>query len=324
MADNTTYTPGSTGITVATDDVAGVHYERVKLTDGTADSATPIVAGGGLEANALRVTVASDSTGVLSVDDNGGSLTVDAVSLPLPTGAATEATLDARTGALNETAPGTDTASSGLNGRLQRIAQRLTSLIALLPAALGGGGGLKTEGVGTAGTPAGGVVTVQGTVGAGGVKVYPLNATQFTDGLYPQLVQVTNIETLGSPVVSLTLANGPAGSGNNVLARTPSVFKPLSAVAINPEATIWAPAAGTKFRLMGGNIASSVAGNVTLRDNTAGTIIAVVPCGVAGVAYPIFGDDPGNGILSAAANNVLTATGPASSTLSGTVFGTQE
>src|SRR3954470_753044 len=41
-------------------------------------------------------------------------------------------------GALTETAPATDTASSGLNGRLQRVAQRLTSLIALLPAALGG------------------------------------------------------------------------------------------------------------------------------------------------------------------------------------------
>lgn len=34
--------------------------------------------GGGTEATALRVTVATDSTGVLSVDDNGSSLTVDA------------------------------------------------------------------------------------------------------------------------------------------------------------------------------------------------------------------------------------------------------
>lgn len=64
------------------------------------------------------------------------------------TGVATESTLatrlseadfDTKTGALTETAPATDTASSGLNGRLQRIAQRLTSLIALLPAALVGG-----------------------------------------------------------------------------------------------------------------------------------------------------------------------------------------
>lgn len=41
------------------------------------------------------------------------------------------------TGALTETAPATDTASSGLNGRLQRIAQRLTSLIALFPSSIG-------------------------------------------------------------------------------------------------------------------------------------------------------------------------------------------
>lgn len=40
-------------------------------------------------------------------------------------------------GGLTETAPATDTASSGLNGRLQRIAQRATSLIALFPTALG-------------------------------------------------------------------------------------------------------------------------------------------------------------------------------------------
>jgi hypothetical protein len=43
----------------------------------------------------------------------------------------------AAVGATGETAPASDTATSGLNGRLQRIAQRLTSLIGLLPAALG-------------------------------------------------------------------------------------------------------------------------------------------------------------------------------------------
>ena len=35
------------------------------------------IVGGGVEAAALRVTLASDSTGVLSIDDNGGALTVD-------------------------------------------------------------------------------------------------------------------------------------------------------------------------------------------------------------------------------------------------------
>src|SRR4051812_48740209 len=40
-------------------------------------------------------------------------------------------------GALTESAPATDTASAGLNGRLQRLAQRVTALIALLPGTLG-------------------------------------------------------------------------------------------------------------------------------------------------------------------------------------------
>lgn len=49
----------------------------------------------------------------------------------------TEADFNSKTGSLTETAPATDTASSGLNGRLQRIAQRITSLIALFPTSIG-------------------------------------------------------------------------------------------------------------------------------------------------------------------------------------------
>ena len=43
----------------------------------TVDNAALSVVGGGLEATALRVTIANDSTGVVSVDDGGGALTVD-------------------------------------------------------------------------------------------------------------------------------------------------------------------------------------------------------------------------------------------------------
>jgi hypothetical protein len=43
----------------------------------TVDNAALAVTGGGVEASALRVTLANDSTGLISVDDNGGSLTVD-------------------------------------------------------------------------------------------------------------------------------------------------------------------------------------------------------------------------------------------------------
>jgi hypothetical protein len=47
------------------------------LTTIDADTSNLSVVGGGTEAAALRVTIANNSTGVLSVDDNGGALTVD-------------------------------------------------------------------------------------------------------------------------------------------------------------------------------------------------------------------------------------------------------
>lgn len=114
MADNAVVAnPGVGGATFASDQIAGIEYPRSKIVwgaDGIAGDtsvanplptqvtslpATPAgtnnigdvdvltvpaplsTAGGGTEAAALRVTVATDSTGVLSVDDNGGSLTVD-------------------------------------------------------------------------------------------------------------------------------------------------------------------------------------------------------------------------------------------------------
>lgn len=80
MADNVVLnTNTTTGVTLATDEAGSplVHYQRVKLTDGTADSTTVIASGNGTNSNALRVTVASDSTGVLAVTDNNGSLTTD-------------------------------------------------------------------------------------------------------------------------------------------------------------------------------------------------------------------------------------------------------
>ena len=87
MADNVTLqsaTPATppAATVLATDDVSGVHFPRSKLDGGGDGASVPILSGGGVEASALRVTVASDSTGVLSVDDNGGALTVDSAQLP--------------------------------------------------------------------------------------------------------------------------------------------------------------------------------------------------------------------------------------------------
>lgn len=109
LAEQQTQTTNLAAIKTATeliDDAIG--------TDGAAASGKMMVVGGTGGGNAHEWTV--DSNGIGSVHDSANGTLI---------------------GAVNETAPGTDTASSGLNGRLQRIAQRLTSLIALFPTSLG-------------------------------------------------------------------------------------------------------------------------------------------------------------------------------------------
>ena len=87
MADNLT-TQSTTPATVpastqiATDDVSGVHFQKVKLVDGTADSTTGIPgdASNGLDVDVTRVqgtVTVGDGGSSLTVDDGGGSLTVD-------------------------------------------------------------------------------------------------------------------------------------------------------------------------------------------------------------------------------------------------------
>lgn len=187
MADNIKVLPATGGADppVATDDIGGIHFQKIKAgwgidgvfqetadTDGvrlpiggaqvgtltetapgtdTASSGlngrlqriaqrlTSLIAllpaslGQKTAANSLAVTVASDQSAVAV----SGTVTANA-GTNLNTSALLTETADAgRIGIVTETAPGTDTASSGLNGRLQRIAQRLTSLIALVPASLG-------------------------------------------------------------------------------------------------------------------------------------------------------------------------------------------
>lgn len=92
--------------------------------------------------SALAVKViGSDSTGVegLPVNSTSNGLMVDVQASVLPTGASTlaaQTTEQTLIGTVTETSPTTDIASSGLNGRLQRIAQRLTSLITLIPSTI--------------------------------------------------------------------------------------------------------------------------------------------------------------------------------------------
>jgi hypothetical protein len=89
-------------------------------------------------------TVAATQSGSWAITGISGTVS-------LPTGAATEASLsnrlseadfDTKVGILTETPPATDIASSGLNGRLQRIAQRLSSLITAVGSPFQAGGSI--------------------------------------------------------------------------------------------------------------------------------------------------------------------------------------
>lgn len=76
MADNIAITAGS-GTSVATDDITdsgGAHYQKIKLADGTANSSTMIYVGNGGAANALRVTLANDSTGIVALTTGTASI----------------------------------------------------------------------------------------------------------------------------------------------------------------------------------------------------------------------------------------------------------
>jgi ABC-type transporter Mla subunit MlaD len=77
--------------------------------------------------NALLTTI-RDNADTVEALIASSNVYLNSIDLKVST-AANQTTELTRIGDLTEAAPGTDTASSGLNGRLQRIAQRVTSLI---------------------------------------------------------------------------------------------------------------------------------------------------------------------------------------------------
>jgi hypothetical protein len=144
-------------------------------------------------------------------------------------------------------------------------------------------------------------------------------------------------DTFASDPIEIVVAGVEAGGTTKALAvgsdgtlqaadpnqRQPAVFMSFSALSIASEADVWVPATGKKFRLLGFVITqNTAAGDIALKDGTAGTTILTVPATPIGQPLPF--SLGGIGILSAAANNHLTATGVATETISGFVYGTEE
>jgi hypothetical protein len=81
----------------------------------------------------LIVVQVPGATGPAGILTGGQNDKANSLSVVL----ASDDDLQAKIGPTNETVPDVDTAPSGLNGRMQRIAQGLTSLLALLPSSIG-------------------------------------------------------------------------------------------------------------------------------------------------------------------------------------------
>lgn len=185
---NVSITPGS-GDTVAAEDISSVKYQQVKLIDATAASTT----GTGIAANPLQVSLANTAANSTAVKVDGSAVTqpVSAASLPLPSGASTAA---------KQPALGTaGTASSDVitvqgiasmtplsaNLMLGGTAVSAANPVAIQPPA---SGHLNVIGDGTAGTPATGVLSVQGITSMTPIQVGDNSGSLTVDGA----VTVTN------------------------------------------------------------------------------------------------------------------------------------
>src|SRR5258708_38051796 len=111
------------------------------------------------------------------------------------------------------------------------------------------------------------------------------------DGISPNLP-----DTITREAFTMLSRDGVTWDG----ARTPFVFKTVNAVVITAVATLWTPAAGKRFRLVGFPLAQGVVtGTGTLADGGAGTFIIPPNTIRPGIPPPALG----NRILSAAAQH---------------------
>lgn len=184
----------STPVTLSTEQQA--QLEDIKLSVQLLDNA---ISGSEMQVDIVApLPAGTNAIGKLSANSGVDIGDVDVTSLPaLPTGTnsigqvtanagtnlntsalaleATQSAGNTLTGAVTETAPASDTASSGLNGRLQRIAQNITTLDAALGSPFQSGGSIGNTAFGVnnaSGASAvniqdgGNSITVDGTVTA--------------------------------------------------------------------------------------------------------------------------------------------------------------
>jgi hypothetical protein len=177
----------------------GLNYLLALVTDTLNSRLNVFIANATLavtQSGAWVLSAGSAIIGKVGIDQTTPGTTNGVVvnSSALPTGAATSAnqgtanllllnidaeasagwiTQSSQLGSLTETAPATDTASSGLNGRLQRVAQRLTSILTALGTPFQAGGSIGNTGFTAVGTIADDSPTPGAPITIGGLAKAP-------------------------------------------------------------------------------------------------------------------------------------------------------
>ena len=230
------------------------------------------VTGGGTETGALRVTVANNSTGVLSVDDNGGSLTVDG-TVTANLSATDNAVLDQIVA--NQLPDGhnvtVDNASIAVTGTFWQATQPVSGTV-------------------TAAAQPGvdiGDVTINNAAGASAVNIQDGGNSITVDGT------ITANAGTGTMAVSMAtntpvgnVAHDAADSGApiKVGAKAIATLSGATLVAAADRTDLYSDLDGAQVVKLNGTNADYVSGNAS---NTDGTSTQVIAAGAAGVKHYI-------------------------------------
>ena len=302
MTDTVVLNAGSGGVTAATDDCAGVHYQVIKLADGTADATTVIAAGSGVKANALRVTLATDQlalTNALLVDGSAVTQPVSLASVPshAVTNAGTFAVQAAQSGTWNVTnVSGTVSLPTGAATAAKQPAlgtagsasadvisvQGVASMTALkvdgsavtqpvsassLPLPTGASTAAKQPALGTAGSASSDVLTIQGIASMTKLLVTP-DSVALPANQSVNLAQVGGTNTVnggvaGSQSVGGTVATNVAITANPLNLGAQAVSSENAAVTTARQVQLVADLVGKLIVLPYANPENFVSGAIT-------------------------------------------------------------
>jgi hypothetical protein len=176
-----------------------------------AEASPPVLSG----VDVKKVNGNAVSGSALPVDGSAHTQPVSAVSLPLPTGAATAAkqdTANTSLAAIADALAGTIAVSGALSvaGGLTNTELRASAVpvsLASLPLPSGAATSAKQAALGTAGTPSSDVLTVQGATSMTALKVDGSAVTQPVSGTFWQATQPVSAAALPLPSGAATASN---------------------------------------------------------------------------------------------------------------------